>query len=477
MSFLGIFSSKPKLEPEPGPKPKSEPEQLKPEKKWERRGAVTSKDVMAQKRGAITSETMKKHSEPGRQHSGPGQKQRNAIISLQIPKTEEIPVKPEEIRVTTINACFGCMASNENSKNDETAKFLAELCYNEKIKTGENVCLNNIVRIIDQSNPDILGIQEVESLDEIIQKSEKLSNYYLVKNILTKKKKEGANLNVELATFFNPEKFKLECVLCGNLDTSTEDTDLRPYQILFLTCINKENKDKKLIVVNLHNGKIVNKRKTGENKLNPCFSKEGLEGTFSNVIDLSLGYIPSIGRRELIINQTDEKTNLSSIIQLFNGELIVLGDFNDNANKYPDPITHENFRQDKFFEGFSPFKKSKYPNLNNLSVKQEDPEKTCCVGRTKEELTYKNGKGHSYQGDYILNSKNLIVIDSPKSNPSQPVQSSDHLIISGSFIFKNPYISIKNVFGDEGNMIESEEEFKRKYLIYKRKYLELKYKK
>ena len=425
------------------------------------------------------------------------------------------------LRVFSWNICWGCMASDETSENDTTARTLAIKCAEEKA-AGRDTCLGNVCKLID-SFPilDIVGLQEATRIPDLQEKSERLKAMKSV--VFSIRNKESI---VQIATFYNQNKFRLIGAVCGNLDPTGKDA--RPYQIILFN-YTLDGKEVLLIVINLHNGKQYNnitKQRT------PGFSKEEIEKTLSNcLIDpneskMVMGYLPNNGN----IMATLGETKPDNLYDQFKGinivQSIALGDFNDNAHKYTDSVTGKPFIQDKFFKGFSPF--------GFKLIGDSNPENTCCVGETK--LPNEDMSGHNYQGDYILASigeNHCLSFKKPPSPvPGQAILSSDHRAVYGELQLSIPksewkeapeeteekqskskqsFLSKINIFGTTpkptatkptttepkptkpksktflgfkisggGNMnemIEQEEYYKRKYLIYKRKYLELKNKK
>jgi hypothetical protein len=405
------------------------------------------------------------------------------------------------VRILSWNICWGCMASDETSKYDKTAEFLAKKCAEEKRK-GEDTCLENVCALID-SYPklDIIGLQEANRIPDLKLESKRLEEMKsVVFNIPIKKSV------VQIATFYNQNKFRLIGAMCGNLDLELDPTkkDARPYQIILLD-YESDGKKVLLIVINLHNGKQYN---NSTKKKTRGFSKVEIEETLSNCLNdpdkpkMVMGYIPNDGNITATLGETTI-VNLYGQIDVDMMQVIALGDFNDNANKYVDPDTGKKFEQDNFFKGFSPFgiKLVGHPN----------PENTCCVG--EKSLPTGNMTEYKFQGDYILASLNydpdhpLTFKIPPSTIKTQEHLSSDHLAVYAELIIPNlqdkfreipeetkeeippktSYFSrfsffpssktsqSKTLFGGGSNMNETEEEYyKKKYLIYKRKYLLLK---
>ena len=117
------------------------------------------------------------------------------------------------IQVLTWNVCWGCMSSNDQSQFDITAKALALKCKELKEKEN-NICLKNVVELINAKDYDIIGLQEVVNWDEMIIKSP--NNLGKMRYILNSIK--IGNVNTNLITFINTTKFDILGVQCGNLD-------------------------------------------------------------------------------------------------------------------------------------------------------------------------------------------------------------------------------------------------------------------
>ena len=148
------------------------------------------------------------------------------------------------IDILSWNVCWGCMSSNSSSKYDITAKELAQHC--ETLNTGNNVCLNNVVKIINNKFYDFIGLQEIVGWNEMITKSPRLQNMGFVHSTVTTVPEK----KIEFITFFNHNRFNLLFAKQGNIDP--DNLEGRPYHILFLT---DKSDGKQYIIVNLHNGK------------------------------------------------------------------------------------------------------------------------------------------------------------------------------------------------------------------------------
>jgi hypothetical protein len=392
-----------------------------------------------------------------------------------------------DIKVLTWNICWGCMSANETSKNDSTARLIASRCAELNEDTSKtsrtptspspiptqsppiptsptpkviyknpraNICLLNVIKLINNRNYDIIGLQEIVNSDIIRRNIYNYNNYEYIHNIITRSDKDidkdkYISVNVELVTFINKKKFKIIHSIKGDLNRELPNAsvDARPYHIIFLEY---NTTKQKLIVINLHNGKKMD-----------FYTKSGLAKTFTDATKK----LPAT----IIL---DEYTSIINI-----------GDFNDNQDTRED-----------FYKGYTPI-----PNIN-VSSKNKVPPNTCCRGKPlkddkgklisikgaeaytytldeakDEENLYTKLNGNDiindlknininiqkfpYYGDYILISDNLTYKQIPSIIDTQKTLSSDHLAVDAIINF------------DPQTKQQTE---KLKYLKYKNKYLKLK---
>lgn len=273
------------------------------------------------------------------------------------------------IKIYSWNICFGCMYSNEKSSLDKTAKQISNYCKERHDITGENVCLNNVVKQMSKYKYDFIGLQEATNYNLIYDKLQQIYPSYRYTY-----SKCGPE---EMITIYDSDRFELDYVTVGELDLVLKG---RPYQILFLT---EKATNKKFIVINLHpphsfydeNGQKIHNKDKIKLQFSKMLSKELPASYFNNKLTNNLDNIQN----------TD---NILSYINNFASEFntIVMGDFNDH--------THYDT-----WQNFKPFFSSdlKIKDINVNSIVQ--PPNTCCVGNSN--LRKNKGEDFTY-GDYIL---------------------------------------------------------------------------
>lgn len=302
------------------------------------------------------------------------------------------------------NICWGCMMANETSKFDKTAFTLADKCK-QLNQGGNNVCLNNVVSLINSKNYNFVGLQEAANWEIIYNTINHDSLGYVHHSVYNPDKK----VYVDLATFYDKTQYKVLAVKSGDILTSKWDN--RPYHIIFL--LNTMD-NKYYIVVNLHNGHGI--------------SQDILEHRLSD--DIENGYMVH-DTTEISIRMGDgttsagvERTNISDVINGKQFDTIVMGDFND----------HGNFN---YWRHLTPFKYTSFPNINTIVVGSgKQPPLTCCTGSRSIRTDTENWD--RMYGDYILinASENFYYsneVNIPKGflNPSSDHTPVEAQIVSG----------------------------------------------
>ena len=329
-------------------------------------------------------------------------------------KTKHSHAQPKGlvINALTYNTCWGCMSSNDKSKNDTTSKALAEKCVSDAQAQSQNVCATNIADNIykafanntDTKEIDILGLQEA-------------TNWHLIRDYLEGKgirnlgvihhiTKTNTDANAELCTMYNKNKFKLESVHIGDIGVSngTDSDKGRPFQIIHFHIISN-NRD--LIVINIHNKHNIKKDDLSailNDTNNQVYFRDGVD--FKDRSDLTYIMFNNNGKREHGLRTSN------------NPYIIFMGDTND--------IYNENY-----WEGFIPLSKL-FPDLLVDSQGQK-PAKSCCIPTSgNKQLRDKIGSDSSV-GDYVLISDNLQYVKNnviPTTNINHNANefpASDHL--------------------------------------------------
>ena len=440
----------------------------------------------------INIEAKEKQREAEQKQIEAEQKQRE-VKQKQREVKQKLAMQDGKIKVLTWNICWGCMASDETSKDDTTAATIAKVCADEKMNHDRDTCFSNVSNLIGRhSDADIIGLQEATRIKDLLKSKVLKEMKAVVFGI-----KKGKSL-VQIATFYNQNKFELLGAMCGNLDPT--GSDVRLYQIILLTYISKNDEKVLLIVVNLHNGKQYN---TSSKIKTEGFSKKEIEEKLNECLSSQMGYLPVNGN--IFASSEDTPIQISTDSSFDDHQLIAVGDFNDNADKYNEPYfkeypgrkkTEQPFKKDKFYEGFT---------LLGKKLHGKSPGNTCCVGN--KSLPEKDSKGniigYEFEGDYVVSTLGFLI--PPTKDNTQETKSSDHgcviavlglipapVPIGAEEIDKAPdkktkssnFFSLSSIpflgklLSRGGGINESEEEYyKRKYLIYKKKYLELKHKK
>ena len=285
------------------------------------------------------------------------------------------------INVLSWNVCFGCMYADKRSSFDKSSQPLPSICEQLNIERGENVCLGNVSKFIDDScidgkSYDFIGLQESANWMEIIRRSSELSKMAYVHNIIKIGGKESDHVS-----FYDKKKYRVLYVKYGNI---TGTYDIRPYHIIFLK--NNYN-DSNYIFINIHNAHNNNKEFLQESLSREFYLGNNLIGlrekNFSNLQNYPITIMPPCFFKE---NQY---------------KVIFVGDFNDSGQKY--------------FEGLKPFNNipDEFCYLKSIvvDIQKSVPPITCCVPSYKHR-ELRNGKlrdDFSF-GDYILINSELKYI-------------------------------------------------------------------
>ena len=364
------------------------------------------------------------------------------------------------INILSYNICWGCMSSNETSSNDVTAKFLATECYNLKKTTGENICLKNVSQVISNKKYDIIGLQEATNWRDILEINSHLREMKYVHSLTEATiLRTGVKIYADLVTFYNGNKFRLNAVKQGNLDN--DHNDARPYHILFLTHLASNYK---FLIINLHNGKgekynIPFISYTLGKEINMCVVPDSINQNLENIQEMGL-------------------TDISDIIGKNVFKTIVLGDFNDSIEQKP---------QQDYWEKLNPILSMQFRNLDKIIVRlPQKPPNTCCIG-------YGNIRGQKlpegaperwaidrFIGDYILISRDLEYLGEPVKIVKYIDPGTDHLPVESNIYLKyiltstnsNKYLKHNSISEIDINL--DDVSLKKKYIMYKQKYLKLK---
>ncbi len=290
------------------------------------------------------------------------------------------------IKILTYNICWDCMSMNSTSRNSSTAE-LARQCRRNSV--GNNTsCLNNIVKLIDSQDHDIIGLQEASNWHTIKNTSNKLNNIHKMGYVQSKSGTE------DMITFINIERFKLIAAKHGQIHAG------RPYQIIFL----KENSTNNyFIVVNLHNGKDDIKK----NAWDVTSKKSDIEIIISKNINMAV----RLNERSIVNLESATTTDISDILNNHTFHTIVLGDFNDLN------------RDQHFWNDLKIFKDTPFNNLKHITVTTiKEPPKSCCT---------KHIRRHEYEyfGDYICIDKSKLKFkEKNQRHPHYKLPSGDKLI-------------------------------------------------
>ena len=266
------------------------------------------------------------------------------------------------LKILSWNICWGCMKADDTSAGDGTARFLAQECKQSQL------CLQNVVELINYEEYDIIGLQEAAKYADIINRSPRLRTMGCIHHTLHISRGRII-VDIDLTTFYNTEKFKVMAVKVGNIDEF--DQDGRPYHIIFLEHTNTSDK---YIIINLHNAHSI--------------SKNDLQRRLSNNID-TLFIVDPVNRNKDFMNIED--MGVSDGSQLFEDntfKTIVLGDFNDHG-------------RGNYWRGLQPFSNTSFQNLRSIVVSSQTipPPYTCCTGKNSLRTA---GDRDDLFGDYIL---------------------------------------------------------------------------
>jgi hypothetical protein len=322
------------------------------------------------------------------------------------------------IKVISYNISWGAMSGDEN---DGTAAYLAEHCYNANIANidvrDETACLSNVRLFLEaeydkgkrlvgpEADIGFIALQEAMHWDTIICRSDRLSNMGYVHHA-AKFNSQNREIYADLCTLYNPDRFKLLGVICGNINKTNQDG--RPYHKLFFQTTTQPIQ--KFIFINLHNSHehIIRDIPQLEQALNDP------DPTVIDVHETTEIHFENIDENDFA------RPTLNNFIQthrfLENSHIIMAGDTNDHGGI-------------NFWQGITPFIQT--PGLDTIQVntKTIQPPLTCCVGQYGLRL---NAAGDTNYGDYIMISQNLnyglnnfIPLDFNRRADENPT--SDHL--------------------------------------------------
>jgi len=312
------------------------------------------------------------------------------------------------INALTYNTCWGCMSSNDKSKNDITAKALAEHCANEANKHKQNICATNIAKNIYNafmSNTgtkeiDILGLQEATNwhLIKTYLETNGITNLGVIHHIT----KTAKGANAELCTMYNKNKFELQSVHLGDIGISnkTDNDKGRPFQIIHFHI--KSNK-RDLIVINIHNKHQI--------------SKEDLSAILSDTKNQEFIRMP---HNDITYKMFENGEGSQNNLRISDAEpyIIFMGDTND-------------INTAEFWKGYFPL--SEELQVWGVSSQGKKPENSCCIPTSgTKKLREKVGSDTSV-GDYVLISDNLQYVKNnviPTTNINHNANqypASDHL--------------------------------------------------
>ena len=436
-----------------------------------------------------------------------------------------------ELRILSWNICFGCMYADAKSAWDVTARVIAQYCKEKYEETGKHECLNNVIEFMNNGKFDLIGLQEV--VDTIIWETVIENNKYRglgkmahVFHTVTFRPNGMTNdLFASMTTLYNINRFTLIATTYGNL--AIDDKDGRPYQMLYLNEIGTNNK---FLVINLHNGKFEPFHKK---ELEEKFSKfielpvnvldksknsliiDGKNPSLKEIIGETIPHVICVGDFNdgpyQYKDYDDYKNELRKIEneqnrgKKLNGEQLI-HDYSDNETRkiYGNKL-------EKFWEGLQLFKNSK-SSLDKIIVntKGDEPPKTCCTGKEflrgslvdgkliktqtsspifsnyqtkmqfntgpiiegpfKLEQIDRNDDGDKDSGDYILISDGLEYTTEHLTTHNVGA-SSDHKPVTCKVKVSNPHRDEHRLFSKGKSQDPS---YKKKYLIYKNKYLKLK---
>jgi endonuclease/exonuclease/phosphatase family metal-dependent hydrolase len=295
------------------------------------------------------------------------------------------------------------MSSNENSKHDRTAKDIAEHCYNKKKENGKNMCLENVLNVINNNTYDIIALQETVNWEYLYDNSSINSKAFINTSI-----QSNIGPYVNLTTFYNSCRFDLKRVYFGNI--ANDMKDIRPFQIILF---NDKRTNKLFYFINLHNGHKV--------------AKEDLQRIITRS---SLFVVPDTKSVDIQVpyNETSEKIlfnyDLDSIISIKSdtgpqkstepvGEkiyykevypIIMVGDFNDHGKH-------------NYYRGL-------VVNTKTVTNQGSTPPISCCTGKTTGIRSSTFNTDDKY-GDYILISDDFRFITNSQIVPGFNIDASE----------------------------------------------------
>ena len=161
------------------------------------------------------------------------------------------------ISVLTYNLCWECLTGSD--KGNGSGFTVGKKCKNQK----DGNCMQNIVNVLKENESlDLIATQESANFIDMTNKLNQQSSYFRDNMSYVHHKIKTINNTVEMGTYYNKKKFKLEYVMLGDLNTYNYKGNYtstgRPFQILFLT----PNKLNELyIFINVHIGHGLGKKK------------------------------------------------------------------------------------------------------------------------------------------------------------------------------------------------------------------------
>lgn len=282
----------------------------------------------------------------------------NSIDNKENKDDDDVVVTTDSLLVLSYNVCFNSMTHNGTIGS---AKDLGAKCIWDPNDTNITICAEHIAQLIDGlpgqyafAEIDLIGLQE-SSKWQALQKAAP-QTLAKMSALITKQEKEYA------ATFYNPNKYTLQDSMSGDLDQG------RPFQI----SIFKEG----VIFINLHNG-------------------HGSRFSY-NLISSALS------------NKLMERLDEAAIAALKNYRIIVVGDFNQIKNYYPQLV-------------FKPFKNAGLSTEVELANSQPI---SCCD--TDGDMPWSG----NLVGDFIFDSKHAAKPEVPSNYNADELQSDHRPVVS-----------------------------------------------
>ena len=352
------------------------------------------------------------------------------------------------MNILTWNICFGCMSADANSINDGTALVLAQRCQAERTRSGEHVCLNNIVKHIITSPEefDFICLQEATNWNTIISLLRQQTflgvqnKYYnldgtnkigYVHNKVPVNPTNPGGPFADIITIYNKDKYRLHSAKGGNIGIS----DGRPYIIAFFE--NKINNDK-IIIINLHN-KHNNNKTSLTDFLSYNLNRRYVNPDINNIYEV----------QDISDNQTDNTEYILTNDNNF--KVIMAGDFNDAYGV-------------NFWNGIEPFKTVDFlldnSKLKNIMVKSTIiPQNSCCTGEYN--IRVDGVISDTLKGDYILVDQAQFEYENENIIPVVGSSfyrdlTSDHLPVFSKIKLLPEYDNLISNFSYEGQLLEFE---------------------